>query len=439
MPTQVIMPQMGESVVEGTVSQWLKQAGDTVAEFEPIVEVETDKVTSEIPSPAAGVLLKVYVPAGETVKAGVMLAVIGQAGEAVPEVPTTQPAAAPAARAASTQAGNGRSGDRPHVTPVVARIAAEHDIDLRQVRGTGRNQRVTKKDILAFIEAQPEAPWSAADPDLLPWEQPGSGDLFKPTDDLYRAASVGPAEAVTAAVPETPLAAVPRAAGDELVPLSKMRQRIAEHMVVSKLHTAPHVTTVFEVDMSTVVVHREVHNAGFTRRGVRLTFTAYFFAAAAQALRYHPRVNSQWTADGILLKGEVNLGMATAIDEGLIVPVLKRVDDHSLLGIARRINDLAERARQGALSPDDVSGGTFTITNHGVSGSLFATPIINQPQTAILGVGAIQKRVVVLEGDAVAVRPMVYLSLTFDHRVLDGAEADAFMATLKHILENWSD
>jgi 2-oxoglutarate dehydrogenase E2 component (dihydrolipoamide succinyltransferase) len=216
-----------------------------------------------------------------------------------------------------------------------------------------------------------------------------------------------------------------------------MRKRIAEHMVMSKLHTAPHVTTVFEADMSAVAAHRDANKADFTRRGVNLTFTAYFVAATARALRAHPMVNSQWTDEGILLKPEVNIGMAVAIDDGLIVPVIKNADELSLPGLARQINDLAARARSGQLRPEEVQGGTFTITNHGVAGSLFATPIINQPQSGILGVGAIQKRVIVLDNDAIAVRPMVYLSLTFDHRVLDGASADWFVAEIVRTLEHW--
>jgi 2-oxoglutarate dehydrogenase E2 component (dihydrolipoamide succinyltransferase) len=324
--------------------------------------------------------------------------------------------------------GDGGAG---RVSPVVARIAAEHNVDVSRVHGTGREGRVTKKDILAYIETR-TAP--AAAPALAPWEQPGSGDLFKPTDDLYKPAQVVPAAAPPDHVHQAP--PTPGVPGD-LVQLSVMRKRIAEHMVMSKLHTAPHVTTVFEADMSAVVAHRDANKADFTRRGVNLTFTAYFVAATARALRAHPMVNSQWTDEGILLKPEVNIGMAVAIDDGLIVPVIKNADELSLPGLARQINDLAARARSGQLRPEEVQGGTFTITNHGVAGSLFATPIINQPQSGILGVGAIQKRVIVLDNDAIAVRPMVYLSLTFDHRVLDGASADWFVAEIVKTLEHW--
>ena len=443
MSTNVIMPQMGESVVEGTVGRWLKQEGDPVAEYEPLLEVETDKVTSEVTASAAGTLLKIYVGEGETVAAGTVLAVIGQPDEQVAdaappaEAPAEQVAEqAPQAEPVGAVEQPARDG-MPHVTPVVARMAAEHNIDVRQVPGTGRGGRVTKKDILAYLESG--AP-QTAEAELPPWEQPGSGDLFKPTDDLYKTPAAAPAAEPARPAPADHAHKAPPAPGKpgELVPLSTMRRRIAEHMVRSKLQTAPHVTTVFEADLSRVVTHRDAHKADFAARGVNLTFTAYFAAATAEALRRHPMVNSEWTDDGILLKPEVNLGIATALDEGLIVPVVKRADELSLIGLARQINDLAGRARQNALQPDEVQGGTFTITNHGVAGSLFATPIINQPQTGILGVGAIQKRVVVLDDDAIAVRPMVYLTLTFDHRVLDGASADWFVAEIVKLLEGWA-
>ncbi len=432
MATKVIMPQMGESVVEGTVGRWLKQPGDHVAEYEPLVEVETDKVTSEVTSSASGTLLKIYVGEGATVPAGTVLAMVGQPGEVVPDAPGAEAVAAFGHVAAPATAIPARSGSEratpapTHVTPVVARIAAEHQIDVSQIAGTGHGGRVTKKDILDYIEH------GADQPSLPPWEQPGSGDLFKPTDDLYRTPppAAAPADHVHQAPPS------PGQPGD-LIPLSPMRRRIAEHMVRSKLHTAPHVTTVFEADLHAVVAHREAHQEEFARRGINLTFTAYFMAATADALRHHPLVNSQWTDDGILLHRDVNIGMAVALDEGLIVPVIKRADELSLPGLSRQVNDLAQRARSGALKPDDVQGGTFTITNHGVAGSLFATPIINQPQTGILGVGAIKKRVVVLDGDVIAIRPMVYLSLTFDHRVLDGAAADWFVAAIVKSLETW--
>ena len=427
MPTKVIMPQMGESVVEGTVGRWLKREGDAVEQYEPIVEVETDKVTSEVTAVTGGTLLKIYVDEGQTVDAGTVLALIGEPGEAAPDAVESESVAAfgHAARGSETPAPAAAPPPAPepapartptaHVTPVVARIAAEHNIDVSRIQGTGHGGRVTKKDILAYIDSR------QAGADLPPWERPGSGDLFKLDDAQDTAAAPPPA---------------PGQPGD-LVPHSAMRKRIAEHMVLSKLRTAPHVTTVFEADMSAVTAHRAAHKDEFARRGINLTFTAYFVAATAQALRRHPHVNSQWRDDGLLLKPEINIGMAVALDEGLIVPVIKRADELSLAGLARQVNDLAQRARSNALTPDEVQGGTFTITNHGVAGSLFATPIINQPQTGILGVGAIKKRVVVLENDAIAIRPMVYLSFAFDHRVLDGASADWFVAEIVRLLEGW--
>lgn len=439
MATNVIMPQMGESVVEGTVGRWLKQPGDQVQEYEPLLEVETDKVTSEVTASVAGTLLKVYVGEGRTVPAGTVLAVIGMPGDAVPDAPEAEAVAA-FGHAASPAAVNVQAPAAPppapkaavpHMTPVVARIAAEHGVDVSRVKGTGRGGRVTKQDILAYLERGNGQ--EREKEDLPPWERPGSGDLFKPTDDLYRQ-TAQPASAPRDHIHRAPPA--PGAPGDQ-IPHSTMRRRIAEHMVRSKLHTAPHVTTVFEADLGAVTAHREANKADFARRGINLTFTAYFMAAAAQALRRHPHVNSQWTDDALILHRDVNIGMAVALDEGLIVPVIKQADELALAGLARQVNDLAQRARAGALKPDEVQGGTFTITNHGVAGSLFATPIISQPQTGILGVGAIKKRVVVRPDDSLAVCPMVYLSFTFDHRVLDGASADWFVAEVVKLLEGW--
>jgi 2-oxoglutarate dehydrogenase E2 component (dihydrolipoamide succinyltransferase) len=443
MATKVIMPQMGESVVEGTVGRWLKQPGDHVAEYEPLVEVETDKVTSEVTSSVSGTLLKIYVGEGLTVLAGTVLAMVGQTGEVVPDAPGAEAVAA----FGHVAAGGGASPAAPipvqaapaasltHVTPVVARMAAEHQIDVSRVTGTGHGGRVTKKDILDYIERGGDKNGAK---EMPPWEQPGSGDLFKPTDDLYRTPAATPTPAPAAPTDHVHQAPLSPGQPGDLIPLNTMRRRIAEHMVRSKLHTAPHVTTVFEADLHAVVAHREAHKAEFAQRGINLTYTAYFMAATADALRHHPMVNSQWTDDGILLHRDVNIGMAVALDEGLIVPVIKHADELSLPGLSRQVNDLAQRARSGALKPDEVQSGTFTITNHGVAGSLFATPIINQPQTGILGIGAIKKRVVVLDGDVMAIRPMVYLSLTFDHRVLDGAAADWFVAAIVKQLEAWS-
>ncbi|MEW6180445.1 MAG: dihydrolipoamide acetyltransferase family protein [Chloroflexota bacterium] len=436
MATKVIMPQLGESVVEGTVTRWLKKEGETVEEFESLLEVNTDKVDSEIPSPAAGTLLKIVVPEGETVRAGTVIAWIGEPGESILEEggagrpsAAEKPQAAPSVSPAAVPA-PGRDRDLGFISPVVARLAQEYQVDLTQIKGTGQGGRITKKDVLAYLEQRGKQP---AEEQPAIWETPGEGDLFRPTELMFPG---GQPPAETRATPAVQPAAEAPAAG-RLIPHSKMRKSIAEHMVFSK-RTAPHVTTVMEADLKNVVAHREANKALFARDGVNLTYTAYFAAAAVAALKAYPQVNSSWSDEGLILHAEINLGIAVSLgEEGLIVPVIRRADGLSLLGLARAINDLASRARAHRLLPDEVRGGTFSITNHGIGGSLFATPIINQPQCGILGVGAIQKRAVVVEGDAIAVRPMVYLSFTFDHRILDGASADGFLGKVVETLQNW--
>lgn len=433
MAIEVVMPEMGEGVIEGTISRWLKQEGDRVEEFEPILEIETDKVTTEATAEDAGTLLKIYVAEGETVPVGTVLALIGEPGEALPDEvgEAAGEEAAPARTAGTRAAGHSNGGpareapveagpedEMPYAgwaSPVVKRIAAEHAVDLNRVEGTGRGGRITKKDILAYLEMREKV---EAAPQVE--EAPAA-----------RLAPQPAAEPAAKRAPEPPAVRLP----GELLPHTNMRRRIAEHMVASK-RTSPHVTTVFEADFSRVVAHRAAHKAEFERSGARLTFTPYLIAATAQALREHPRVNSSWSDDGLVLHGEVNIGMATALEDGLIVPVIRNADHYNLIGLARQVNDLAERARNNQLRPAEVQGGTFSITNHGTSGSLFATPIINQPQTGILGVGVIEKRVKVID-DAIAIRPMAYLSFTFDHRVLDGASADYFVARIKELIENW--
>ncbi len=440
MTTDVIMPQLGESVVEGTVTKWLKAEGQTVQEFEPLLEINTDKVDTEIPSPASGTLLKVLVPDGQTVRAGVVLAVIGQPGDSVPAgtpgpvVPATTPgpvvpassqqqtiAAAPAAKAAPAR------GDLGFISPVVAKLAAEYKVELSRIRGTGAGGRITKKDVLAFVRQGPPAAPS-------PWDEPASGELFRPTEEVFGAKAPAPGPAAPAHTP------------GQVVPHDAVRRAIAEHMLRSR-RTSAHVTTVMEADLSRVIAHRAVQKDIFARDGVDLTFTAYFVLASVAALQAVPFVNSSWSDDGVVLHRPIHIGIAVSLGEqGLIVPVIKDADQKSLLAVAAAVKDLATRARDRKLKPDEVQGGTFTITNHGVSGSLIATPIINQPQCAILGVGAIQKRVVAVEtvaptgekADAVAVRPMVYLSLTFDHRIIDGAVADRFLAAVVERLQTWS-
>lgn len=428
MPSEVFMPQMGESVVEGTITRWLKTKGEQVEEYEALLEVNTDKVDTEIPSPVSGVLLEILVPEGTTVQAGTLLGWIGETGEAIPseteqreepaqaEATPATPAAAVAVPPPLVEAG--RERDLGFISPVVARIASEHRVDLSRVPGTGQAGRITKKDILAYIE------------------QREKGSLV----DLIKEAPASVASAAVSLPPTPPTSPVLVGQAGNLLPLTPVRRAIADHMVLSR-RTSPHVTTVMEVDLSQVVAHRQANKADFARDGVNLTFTAYFASATAAALRAYPIVNSSWTEEGIRLHPQINIGMATSLGEdGLIVPVIKSADGLSLLGLARAINDLANRARLKKLQPDEVKGGTFTITNHGTSGSLFAMPIINQPQCAILGIGAIQKRVVVISdeslGDSIAIRPMVYLSLTFDHRILDGALADYFLGKVVESLKN---
>ena len=423
MPIQVIMPQLGESVVEGTISRWLKAKGEQITEFEPLLEVNTDKVDSEIPSPAAGTLLEILIPAGTTVNAGTLLAWIGEVGEAVPSGGEGTPVTLNDASQAGVQAPlpaappltPGRDQGMGFISPVVARIAGEQGVDLMQVGGSGQGGRITKKDVLAYIEQHQKG--------LLP---------DKTTPLIEKAVPPAPFQAPA---PSPTPALVP--APGEILPHTPVRRAIAEHMVFSR-RTSPHVTTVMEADLSRVVAHRQANKEAFARDGANLTFTAYFIASTVAALKAYPIVNSSWSEAGVVIQREINIGMATSLGEaGLIVPVICNADCLSLLGLARTVNDLAHRARSRQLKPDEVKGGTFTITNHGISGSLFATPIINQPQCGILGVGAIQKRVVVI-ADAIAIRPMVYVSLTFDHRILDGASADTFLAKVVESLQNWT-
>ena len=331
------------------------------------------------------------------------------------------------------------------ISPIVARLAQEHNLDLTRITGTGEGGRITKKDVLAYLERAPErepasqtTTQTAQQQETAIWETPADGDLFRPTEMVF---PKGQSISRAAAAPPPQPQEVTLPGEGQLIPHSSMRRRIAEHMVHSK-RTAPHVTTVMEADLHRMMAHYQANRDAFAQSGAKLTYTAYFVSAAVQALRAFPMVNSSWTDEGIRIHPRVNIGLAVSLgDEGLIVPVLKGADELSLLGLARMIGDVAGRARGHKLAPEDVRGGTFTITNHGISGSLFATPVINQPQCAILGVGAVQKRVVVKEdpagGDTFAIRPMVYLSLTFDHRILDGASGDGFLAKVVEVLENW--
>ena len=421
MTTKVLVPLLGEGVEEVTVTKWLKQEGDSINELEPLLEVNTDKVDTEIPAPTSGTVLKIALEEGTVAKVGEVLAVIGQAGETVDssQLAVDSEKLEPVKKDETTQevkptvsspAVNFQlpttNRDLGFISPVVAKIAAEHGVNLQDVPGTGLNGRITKNDVLKFVE---------------------SG---KQTTD-HR-----PQTAVS-----RPPSIVAPAQGDQLIKHSTIRKQIAEHMVMSQ-HTSPHVLTVMEVDMSKVVAHRMANKAVFAKDGVKLTFTAYFMQAIVAGLKAYPNVNSSWTDEGLLVHSDINIGMATSLGEdGLIVPVIKGADGLSLLGMARAVNDFANRARSKKLNPDDVKGGTFTLTNHGISGSLFAFPIINQPQCGILGAGAMEKRAVVVTdadgNDSIAIRPMVYLSFVFDHRILDGASADWFLAKVKETLENW--
>jgi 2-oxoglutarate dehydrogenase dihydrolipoamide succinyltransferase (E2 component) len=436
MPTKLVMPLLGEAVTDATVTKWLKSAGDKVEEYEPILEVNTDKVDTEIPSPTSGVILATLANEGEVVRVGAILGWIGQPGEAIPveEAPQESAAAAPAPApstaamtplSAPTVAQPAPQASAPRelgfISPVVAKIAAEQNVSLSLVPGTGMGGRITKKDIEKFIEARKQAPIAPATP-----------PVSVPTP------AVAPPSAQTSAA-----APAPSLAGTyTLVGQTPIRKAIAEHMVLSK-QVAPHVSTIMEVDMTRVAAHRSANKEAYSAQGVNLTFTAYFVSASVAALKAYPLVNSSWSEDGVRIYNAINIGMAVSLGEdGLIVPVIKNADNLSLLGIAREVNDLATRARARKLKPDEVKGGTFTITNHGVTGSLFATPIINQPQCAILGVGMIQKRPVVITdanlGDVIAIRAMLYLSLNFDHRIIDGAIADTFLAKVVDSLQKWS-
>jgi 2-oxoglutarate dehydrogenase E2 component (dihydrolipoamide succinyltransferase) len=473
MATEVVMPQMGESIAEGTITKWMKNVGDHVERDEPLFEISTDKVDAEIPSPAAGTLTEIRFKEGETVEVNTVVAMLDGDGaqpaakpeasapakESAPtktEAPSESPKAeapaaierpkpvitttehgAPAAAAPQPPAhktevkplvkksettpaahrddGSATSAEelrRTKSSPLVRKIAEEHGIDIKALEGTGMSGRVTKNDILSFIESGAPAQAPAAKP-----------------------ASSQPA-------PQAPPAAAPGTKpvdGDRVEQMSVMRKKIAEHMVLSR-RTSAHVTTVYEIDMTKIAKLRDENRSAFSARtGTKLTYMPFIFKAVTTAIRKFPAFNSQVSGDQIIYKRDINLGMAVALDGGLIVPVIKRADDLSISGLARAANDLAERARTKQLKPDEVAGGTFTITNPGVFGGLFGTPIINQPQVAILGVGKIEKRAKVLTSsdgeDYIAIRHMSYFALSFDHRIIDGADAEKFLAYVKEQLE----
>ncbi len=414
--TNVMMPQMGESIAEGTIVRWIKKVGDSIDRDEPLFEISTDKVDAEIPSPAAGVLTEIKVKEGETVAVNSVVATIGTAGEirkvaeasaAVPEAAVGQAEApAPPAEEASTDS----EGDAPETgeelrrqksSPLVRKIAHEHKVDLAQVQGTGLSGRVTKQDILGYIQlGKGGGPSSDSAP-------APAGPIYKPGENVH------------------------------VVPMSVMRKKIAEHMVLSA-RTSPHVYSVYEVNFSRVSMLRDRKKAEYETGGAKLTFTAFIAKVAIDALRQVPIVNASLDGDNIVYKKDINLGIAVALDNGLIVPVIRNADEKNLLGLSRAINDLANRARTKKLNPEEVQGGTFTITNPGIFGALYGMPLINQPQVAILGVGSIEKRAVVID-DAIAIRPVCHITLGHDHRLVDGADAGRFLSFVKERLENFDE
>jgi pyruvate dehydrogenase E2 component (dihydrolipoamide acetyltransferase) len=458
MAVDVIMPQMGESIFEGTITKWLKKAGDKIERDEPLFEISTDKVDAEIPSPSAGVLKEIKVNEGQTVPIQTVVAIIdadGSAAQSAVPAPAKADAAAPAksaspaaaqavpakeaapqqserpapapatrSHAAPQKPAVSAGGEKVRSSPLVRRIAREHDVDLTQIPGTGAGGRVSKHDILAAVEGGATSSASARPataPGVVPSRPPATG---------------GPS---ASAVLEN---AVPREkmyfGHYDVQPMSVMRQRIAEHMVLSK-RVSPHVYSVDEVNVSGIAAIRAKMKAKFEETtGTKLTFMPFFVRAAVEALRKYPTVNSSVDGTNIVLHKECNIGIAVALDWGLIVPVIKNAEEKNFLGIARAMNDLAERARAKKLKPEEVAEGTFAITNPGVFGGLFGLPVINQPNVAILGLGTIEKRPVVID-DAIAIRSMVYLTLSYDHRVVDGAVAHQFMAHIKHTLENWTE
>ena len=460
MAVDVIMPQMGESIFEGTITRWLKKPGDRVERDEPLFEISTDKVDAEIPAPSAGVLKEIKVTEGQTVPIQTVVAVIEAAGASAaasapaaapaqpppapgkaappkaaaappaPTVPSPVPAPAPPAAASAPAASPAPpaargNGQKIRSSPLVRKLAKEHNVDLAAVEGSGAGGRISKKDILAAASGggrpAASAPPTAAGPSVsLAAPPPGGGAIAHP--------------ALENAVPRERI----YFGNYEAQPMSVMRQRIAEHMVASK-HVSPHVYSIDEADMTKIARIRERSKAAFEAKyATKLTFMPFFVRACVEGLRAFPTVNASADGATVVLHREINVGIAVALDWGLIVPVLKEAEEKNFLGLARGINDLAERARAKKLKPEEVQESTFSITNPGVYGGLMGLPVINQPNVAILGIGAIQKRPMVIE-DAIAIRSMVYLTLSYDHRVVDGAVAHQFLHKVKETLENWSE
>jgi 2-oxoglutarate dehydrogenase E2 component (dihydrolipoamide succinyltransferase) len=443
--SDVLMPQMGESIVEGTITKWMKKVGEKVERDEPLFEISTDKVDSEVPAPAAGVLEKIYYEEGATVAINTKVARIGdgsgagkddepeiseaeakkkgipveEPAKAAPTPPTEPLAAAGKQTHAAEQASRepSRDGDRIRSSPLVRRIAKEQGLDLHEIEGTGEGGRISKKDIESYLKHRGEKPRAAPAAAGAP-RAAGAAE-----SDLF--AAFRPA-------PESRF-------GDYTVePLSTMRQRIAEHMVLTK-RLAPHVSTVHQIDATKIAnLRAKAKDKFLEQNGVKLTFLPFFLRAAAAALKAFPTVNASLDGSDVIYHRDVNIGIAVALDWGLIVPVIRKADEKSILGLQRAVNDLAERARKKQLKPDEIQQGTFSISNYGSFGSLLATPAINQPQVAILGLGAVHKAPVVID-DAIAIRSISYVTLSFDHRIVDGAVADQFVAHLKSVIENWSE
>jgi 2-oxoglutarate dehydrogenase E2 component (dihydrolipoamide succinyltransferase) len=475
MPIDVVMPQMGESIAEGTVVKWLKKPGDKVERDEPLLEISTDKVDAEIPAPASGTLTEIIAQEGQTVGVNTVVARIAAEGEAagasapaqaaaaptppaqpappaapapapVPAAPQAQPSApppkpalpatqAPPAPKPTEQPSNAATEQptapqpseenisslderrRTKSSPLVRKIAQENNVDISRLQGSGVSGRVTKNDILDYLQ------------------QPGAGAA--PAALATGSEGVRPAPAESVAAAPRPAMTFAPGEGDRIEPLSMMRKKIAQHMVLSK-QTSAHVTTVFEVDFTNIDQLRRRYKDAYAERGAKLTFLPFVIQAVVQGLREFPIINASMDESSVTYHRDLNIGIAVALEWGLIVPVVKNADEKNILGLSKSINDLGERARTKKLSPDDVQGGTFTITNPGIYGGLFGTPIINQPQVAILGVGGVKKRPVVVEtkeGDVIAIRSMCILALTFDHRLIDGAVADQFMARVRALIE----
>ncbi len=469
MPTDVVMPQMGESIFEGTITKWLKQPGEKVQRDEPLFEISTDKVDAEIPAPASGTLQEIKVQAGNTVQVNTIVGVISGDGDAAAAAPAQQAPSAQtapaqsAAQATQSQAAQPPSGEEPipgdlaedekegmerqeqgavsetgeqgrvRSSPLVRKIAKENNLNLAQVPGTGLGGRITKEDIEAFVAKHGKggaaAPAQPAAPQQPAYAPPAPSAPATPAPAMP--AQTGPMQPVGGVTP------------GEVVPMSVMRKKIAEHMIMSK-RTSAHVHGVFEVDVTRIVKIRERRRNEFERAtGLKLTYTPFFARAAVHGIRKWPIINSSVEGENIRYHASINLGIAVALDWGLIVPVVKNAEERSFVGLQKAISDLGERARTKKLKPEEVQGGTFTITNPGIFGAKFGMPIINQPQVAIMGVGGIVKKPVVVAdadgADSIAIRSMMHLSIGYDHRIIDGAVADQFMAEVKKYLENWNE